>query len=109
MKQIAVQTIKNAQRHFIVWGLIGVVISFGIMDNNKSSVERPVASGSLAHVLDNNVCENTIEGEFPTGAIVREVGAGYSLTTNPVMIGKGLDEEFGNKEWERFDVVHFCK
>jgi len=112
--EIIKQAGRNTMRHFIVWGAFAVVIMFaGISENQNgtaaSAWDRPPAAGSLADVLNNNVCENTENGEFPTGAVIREVGAGYSFTTNAKMIGKGLDEEFAGKDWKRFEVVHFCK
>jgi hypothetical protein len=109
MNEIATQTVKNFQRHFIVWGLVLSAFFFIPHFADKPSISRPTAVGSYADVLSKNVCEDTVEGEFPTAAILREVGGGYLFTTNPVKIGKGLDEEFAGKVWKKYTAIRFCK
>lgn len=104
------KTFKRCFNHnmWVVVALLAIV-AYGAMTQQNEGVNRPTAVGSLVDVMEKNVCENTVKGEFPTGAIVRKVGGGHSFTTNPKMIGKGLDEEFANVEWAAFDVIHFCK
>lgn len=113
MKQIAALAVKNAQRHFIVWGLLAAGIMFaGVHENQNGTMhfDREPASGTYEDVLSSNVCDDTVEGEFPTAAIVYNLHTGgYEFTTNQKMIGKALDEALGGKDWHGYRPQHFCK
>lgn len=112
-KAIAAQTVRNMSRHFIVWGTLAVIVMFaGIHENQNGTMhfDRPAAAGTYEDVLSKNVCKDTVEGEFPTGAIVYNVRTGgYEFTKNPAKIGKALDEALGGKDWHGFTPRHFCR
>lgn len=110
--EIARQTVKNMARHFIVWGTLATIIMFaGIHENQNGTMhwDREPAKGTYEQVLTDNVCEDTVEGQFPTGAIIYKIGGGYEFTTNPKVIGKALDEALGGKDWHGYEPRHFCR
>jgi hypothetical protein len=113
MKAIAIQTVKNMQRHFCVWGLLATVIMYAGIQENQSRTghfDREPAAGTYAHVLENNKCADTVEGQFPTAIIGYNLHTGgYFYSEKPADISNALDEQFADKDWHGFDVRHFCK
>lgn len=112
MREIAIQTIKNAQRHFIVWGLLASIIMYAGIEENQNGTMRfdhGVAEGTYEDVLSKHKCEAPAEGEFPTGVIAREIGGGFIFTDKPAHIGKALDEAIAGKDWHGFTARQFCK
>lgn len=105
-KTILVKAFNKAGMWFLI---ICAAWSYASMTQVNETFDKPAPVGSYEDVLTKHTCEDTVGDEFPTAAILREVGAGYVFTTDPVLIGKGLDEEFADKEWKRFDVKHFCR
>lgn len=105
-KAIVTKAISRA----LLWtGIVLAATCFANIYTTDTTFDKPAPVGSYADVLEKNICKDTVVGEFPTGAVLREVGAGYLFTTNDKMIGKALDEKFASKPWKRFDVIHFCK
>lgn len=111
MSQIITQTVKNAQRHFIVWGLIlATIMIVGKTADNHGHWERPPAVGTLEYVTAHNTCKDTVEGEFPTGAIVYNLyTGGHEYTNKSHLIGQALDEEFADIDWPGYQVKYFCR
>ena len=103
----------NATRHFIVWGTLAVILMFaGIHENQNGTehFERQSAPGTLEHVFENHKCKTDVDnaGALPKAVIVREIGGGFIYSESDTMIGKALDEEFGDKNWPRFEAQNFC-
>lgn len=113
MKAIAVQTVKNMQRHFLVWGLFATIIMYAGMSENQSRTghfDREPAKGTYAHVMENHTCEETVEGEFPTAMVgYNMLTGGYFYSEKPADISNALDEQFADKDWPSKEVRHFCK
>lgn len=111
--EIIRQATRNAMRHFIVWGAFATIIMFAGIEANQNGTmhwDREPAAGTYEDVLSKNVCKDTVEGEFPTGAIIYNVRTGgYEFTKNPAKIGKALDEALGGKDWHGFTPRHFCR
>lgn len=114
-KAIATLTIKNMQRHFIVWGVFAVIIMFAGMQSNtadasKGHFDRPPAKGTMEHVMANHTCEDTVEGQFPTALIGYNMNTGgYFYSEKPADISNALDEQFADKDWPGREVRFFCK
>lgn len=112
MNKVLAQTVKNMQRHFVVWGTLATIVMYAGMEENQNGTtdwDREPAKGTYAYVLENNVCKDTVEGEFPTGAIVRKIGGGFFYTDNPTKVGKALDAALGGKDWHGYEPRHFCR
>jgi hypothetical protein len=113
MSTVIAKTWANMTRHFIVWGLLAVVVMYsGIMENHSRSGhwERPPATGTFERVMLDNVCKDTVEGQFPTAVVLYNLHTGgYEFSTKPAHIGKALDEEFAGKDWPGYTAKHFCK
>jgi hypothetical protein len=113
MRTVLTQTVKNMQRHFVVWGLLATVIMYaGMTENRERSghFERPPAVGTFEYVMQNNKCEDTVEGKFPTAVVLYNMNTGgYEFSTVEDHISKGLDEEFAGKVWKGYTVKYFCK
>lgn len=115
MSQIIAQTVKNMQRHFIVWGALAVVVMFAGMQSNtadaaKGHWERPPAVGTLEYVAEHNTCKDTVKGEFPRAIIFYNLHTGgYAYSANPHMVSAALDEEFADIDWAGYEVRYFCR
>jgi len=114
MKAIAVQTMKNMQRHFIVWGALAVIVMFAGMSENQSNANspayRPDAKGTYSDVMSKHTCKDTVDNKYPKAIIGYNLHTGgHFYSEKPADIANALNEEFGDYNWHGFEVRHFCK
>lgn len=76
-------------------------------EGESVSLDKPTPAGSSYALMAE--CEPTVEGEFPTAVVFSRANKGAVKSTNPVHIGKALDEEFAGKDWKNVHISGFCR
>jgi hypothetical protein len=106
MNEIARRFGRNLAHLFIVVGMLIVVLSFGIIDQNKESVNRPAPVGSPAYEIERCTPANDDPIEY---ALIQRLNSGVERVTSDRLIGKALDKALAGKEWNNVRVIGFCK